>query len=67
MNENFPFPNSVYAISTDDPLSFGKILVLDDVITGGPGLDSKEMGKFQGIIYEGDSDGDENQCDVIKM
>ena len=26
------------AVSTDDPLSFGKILVLDDVITAGPGL-----------------------------
>ncbi|KAL1554415.1 dirigent protein 11-like [Salvia divinorum] len=42
------------AVSTDDPLSFGKILVLDDMITTGPGRDSKELGKLQGIITSAD-------------
>lgn len=42
------------AVSSDYPSSFGTILVLDDVITAGPGLDSKELGKFQGIITSAD-------------
>ncbi|XP_057796395.1 dirigent protein 1-like [Salvia miltiorrhiza] len=40
---------------TGDPLlSFGKLLVVDDLLTAGPGLDSKKVGRSQGIVTSAD-------------
>lgn len=42
------------AISTDELLSFGKVLVVDDLLTAGPGRDSGKVGRSQGIVTSAD-------------
>lgn len=43
-------------VSSDAPLSFGKIFVIDDLLTAGPGGDSGRLGKAQGIMTSADMD-----------
>ncbi|KAL1554414.1 dirigent protein 1-like [Salvia divinorum] len=42
------------AVSTDALLSFGKVFVIDDVITVGPSADTEALGKAQGIMTSAD-------------
>ena len=42
------------AVSTDALLSFGKVFVIDDIITAGPSADTEALGKAQGIISSAD-------------
>ncbi|XP_047942621.1 dirigent protein 1-like [Salvia hispanica] len=42
------------AVFTDALLSFGKVFVIDDMITAGPSADTEALGKAQGIMTSAD-------------
>ncbi|XP_057796433.1 dirigent protein 1-like [Salvia miltiorrhiza] len=42
------------AVSTDEPFSYGKMYVVDDALTAGPGRGSGDVGRAQGIFTSAD-------------
>ncbi|KAL0334605.1 UNVERIFIED_CONTAM: Dirigent protein 11 [Sesamum radiatum] len=42
------------SITSTSPTSFGLVQVLDDVMTGGPDMNSKPLGRFQGFFAVSD-------------
>ncbi|KAL0342731.1 UNVERIFIED_CONTAM: Dirigent protein 21 [Sesamum calycinum] len=38
------------SITSTSPTSFGLVQVLDDVMTAGPDMNSKPLGRFQGVL-----------------